>query len=442
MNRKLLALATLLAACWSLPAAAQDGERKPDELFTSLDKNNDGKLTADEISEAQRPYFERLVRSGDKNTDGVLTKEEFLAAMRQDDRPVNNPNPGGADRPDGRRPQFNPGQMFERFDANKDGKLTLDELPEEAKRFMQPMFERLGKQELTREDLERAGQQFGGGQGRPGAELIRRMDQNGDGKISLSEVPEQARERLKPIFDRLGQDEIDVGQLAERLADAGRPGDNPGQPRPGQPEPGRRPMPEGGRPGAAPGEFRGPTFLRVLDTDGDGRLSKDELAKAADKFAELDQNKDGQLDPPELMGFPPGGPEGRASQFGRPGEGRPGAPGRPGDRRPADGRRPEGDSRPEGRPRRPESDQPQTRRPEQPQGKPDQPQAQRGARADGDAIFTRLDADSDGAISESEAPQKIKDNFSRLDANGDGKLAQDELGSLRDKLAGRTKTAK
>jgi Ca2+-binding EF-hand superfamily protein len=318
-------LITGIACLACAPVLAQDDERKPADVFQSLDKNADGRLGPDEIPEAQTRYFERLVRVGDKDADGVLTKEEFLAASTREERPVTNP---GGDRPegrDGRRGQFAPGQMFERFDANKDGKLTLDELPADARERMKPMFDRLGKQELTREEFARAAGQAPGGDRRPDGEFLKRMDQNGDGKLSLSELPEQMRERMRPIFERIGKDEIGIDELAERMGQFARPG------APGQPEPGRRP---GGF-----GQPPAPSFLRALDADADGRLSKDEFAKAAEKFGELDRNGDGQLDVQELMGFAPGGPEGRPGAFGRP----------------RDGQRPEGDSRPD-RPRRPDAE--------------------------------------------------------------------------------------
>ena len=47
-----------------------------------------------------------------------------------------------------------------------------------------------------------------------------------------------------------------------------------------------------------------PAFFRMLDTNHDGRLSPEELAKAGDLFEKLDLNHDGFLDPKELMSPP------------------------------------------------------------------------------------------------------------------------------------------
>jgi hypothetical protein len=55
-----------------------------------------------------------------------------------------------------------------------------------------------------------------------------------------------------------------------------------------------------GRP-AGPGDF--PAFLfRKLDTDGDGKLSKEEWEKAGALFNDLDRNNNGSIEPEELTG--------------------------------------------------------------------------------------------------------------------------------------------
>jgi hypothetical protein len=43
------------------------------------------------------------------------------------------------------------------------------------------------------------------------------------------------------------------------------------------------------------------------------------------------------------------------------------------------------------------------------------------------AIFTQRDADSDGFITESEASDRMKQNFSSIDTNSDGKVSLDEF---------------
>ena len=57
------------------------------DLFDSLDRDSDGKITAAEISESQASYFKRALRVSDQDEDGALTRVEFMAAI-SDPTPV------------------------------------------------------------------------------------------------------------------------------------------------------------------------------------------------------------------------------------------------------------------------------------------------------------------------------------------------------------------
>ncbi|OYW12610.1 MAG: hypothetical protein B7Z55_18145, partial [Planctomycetales bacterium 12-60-4] len=200
-----------------------------------------------------------------------------------------------------------------------------------------------------------------GGRPEPG-EMFSRMDANGDGKLTKDELPEPFRDRLSRAFEVAGKDELTREEFGEALrkmvADGGHPGSD-------------------GRPGFMGPDGprgRGPVLFGMLDADRNGVLSKDELAKVVDMFSELDKNKDGNLDPSELFGPPPGGPEMAAG---------------------LNMRRPEG-----GRP---------------------------GADIGANAIFARMDTNGDGKISKDEAPERMREGFARMDRDGDGFLTQEEL---------------
>lgn len=448
----------LLSFCWTASVWAADGD-DPAALFTKLDANNDGKLTVEEVSEEHRPHFERLLRRGDKDENKVLTKEEFLAAHTPDAQPEAPAAPMG---PGGGR--GNPGEIFERMDANKDGKLQKSEIPAQAPEQLKAMltrtFERAGKEELSREELMRSIGEGMRGAGGPGEMLqrLKGLDKNGDGKVSKDEFPAEGGERLRGLLERLGGgDSIDLKKAEEFSSrmereggprPEGRPGEGrpDGERRPSSPE-GRRPDGEGRGPEGRPdgnrprpdgdremSDRRGPDgrgpegpgrggLMRLLDENHDGRLSRQEFSQAATFFAELDMNRDGSIDPSELLGVPGGpggremGPDGRGPRpegdFRRDGD-RPGPDGermRDGDR---PGPRGEGDRGPEGDRPRPDGEG-------RPGGRPD------GARfGNPDEFWKQLDKNGDGGVTKEEAPERMRENFDTIDANKDGKITQDE----------------
>ena len=466
---------TLAQPVWAEDEKPQAGPN-PEQIFKDLDKNSDGQLSSDEVGDDRKRFFERLVRIGDQNEDGKLSSEEFNKASKSDDRPVDAPR-GGREGGGGERADFE--ERFKMLDTNGDGKISRSEIPDRAKPFLTPLFDRLDKDEITKEEFLRArGQQGGPGRGPAGEnglpgggnpeEFFKRLDTNNDGKLTLDEVPDRGR----PMVERLlratgkGQDgsiskeeflaaaarmqgrgenanrgrpEGERGREGDRKPEGerGRDGDRKpeGAPRDGDrrrdgdrkpedaPRDGDRPAEEGRRPEGAPRDGdrrpevgprdggRGPEgpgrrplprFFEKIDANHDGRISADEFAKANDFFKDLDENGDGQLDPRELMGPPPGGGrEGMNRERGdRPGPGRGPAGDRPegrgGDAGPRGGRGPEG----------------------------------RGAgdRSSGrERIIKDLDKNGDGKISLEEAPERLREHFGRLDANGDGQIEAKEL---------------
>ena len=65
-----LTTATHAPAQTTPPPAPQRSQWSPAQLFTTWDKNSDGKLTADEVPKPE------LFKMLDKNGDGIVTKEE------------------------------------------------------------------------------------------------------------------------------------------------------------------------------------------------------------------------------------------------------------------------------------------------------------------------------------------------------------------------------
>lgn len=275
-------------------STADDAAPKNDRtaLFDKLDANADDKLTAEEAGEKGARLFERLLRTSDANGDGVLTREEFASGTREKaGRRVQTDRPGQRRRPD-------PQAFFKRLDRNGDGKVTLDEIPEQRKEI----FER----------------------------MLARLDKNGDKSVTLDEF---------------------------KAARGARPTDRPGQ----------------GQPRVQIG-----ALMRTLDTNGDGKLSKEEIAAAPSVLKKVDANEDGEVTADELLKAAP---------------------------------------------------RPEMRRP----GGPD-------AGRFVEAVLGRImqsDKDGDGKISRDEAPERLARGFDRIDGNGDGFVDKAELKTALEKIAQR-----
>jgi len=84
-------------------------------------------------------------------------------------------------------------------DQNKDGKLTKEEfeasLKQEDRKFPAA--------DSADQDRNRRGMQ----------DFMKRLDRNGDQKISRDELPEPLRDRMEPLFKRMNMDEIPLEAL-------------------------------------------------------------------------------------------------------------------------------------------------------------------------------------------------------------------------------------
>ncbi|HWB07870.1 MAG TPA: hypothetical protein VG826_01410 [Pirellulales bacterium] len=243
------------------------------------------------------------------------------------------------------------GRLLRRGDANADGKLSLEEFsgaladdpPDARPRAAQQAGQRGTDGDRFRQFLEADPQ-----------ELFKQLDTNGDGQIEPDEVPQQARGRLEQLMLDYDANRDKALSLAEfrRGHEMLRTQAGISQPAPPQP--------------------RG--LLGVLDTDGDGKLSKKEIASADESLRKLDRDNDGELSPGELAAV---------------------LPPQPGQAPAPTAKSPEGDGRP------------------------------------GPARLLErlrsLDADGDGKWSESELPPFLRQQFAKIDANKDGSVDADEL---------------
>ena len=225
-------LAAAIGALCALPVAADENPGRDSTnsgaLFAQLDSNKDEVLTSDEIPQEKKGLFERLVRVADKNGDGKLSSEEFAAGLagRSQD---------AAKKPDAAEPPAHPekrpngDKLFRRLDTNKDGTLTLNEVPEERRRMVVQVLKRLKKDNdagLTREEFVRVidgradgakrpakpprpGQFPPGGPPRGGLFFL--LDADLDGKLSSDEMS-AAPEVLKKL-DKDGDGSVSADEL-------------------------------------------------------------------------------------------------------------------------------------------------------------------------------------------------------------------------------------
>ncbi len=294
-----MAAVLLISAARADENPAADGP-DPSALFQQLDANKDGQLTSDEIPEDRKRLFERLLRTADKNRDSKLDADEFAAGLKPAERTHAEAAPRG---PEGRRPDERPGpqRIFRRLDANGDGKVSLDEVPEPRKEGFK--------------------------------QLIARGDKDGDGALSSAEFkqafagspaangqPPQAKPREgrgdpKQFFARLDRngdgkltaDEVPEERraLVERLI---RRGDKDQDKAlsleefiASRPErPGQEP-PDPDNPRRPPFGAGIAGLFVALDADHDGKLSSGEISAAADVIRKLDKNGDGTVTAEEIM---------------------------------------------------------------------------------------------------------------------------------------------
>lgn len=186
--RKFLLIAASVAALGAVGVAvAQDGppHRGLDMLF-SADANNDGAVTRQEFDAGRDAHF----RQADGNNDGQLARDEMRAMHgRHGGEHHRGGHAGHLARADANndgaitRDEFlaRPTQMFSRLDANNDGVISQNERPQErgGRGSHGPHAQRDGdgNGQLSREEFVAMG-----------ATMFDRLDANDDGRVTREEA--------------------------------------------------------------------------------------------------------------------------------------------------------------------------------------------------------------------------------------------------------------
>lgn len=129
----LLAGATVFLASAAAQAQPEDRRAKMVErLFERLDANEDGAVTAQEVTDSRLAAF----READANVDGVVDADEAEALRDADPERSRRRFPRrAAQQTDGDAPQRQ--TQFQRMDVNEDGLVTQDEFVERPVRLLE-----------------------------------------------------------------------------------------------------------------------------------------------------------------------------------------------------------------------------------------------------------------------------------------------------------------
>jgi Ca2+-binding EF-hand superfamily protein len=226
-------------------------------LFERLDTDHNGFITPDEITDANRAMFERLVRKGDANHDRKLSREEFVMSLvpSRPERPIETKASTDIAGADAVR------YMLLKLDTNKNARIEKDEVPKQLRPTFEILLERLdgnGDGQLDRQELTRSG---------PGLAQIAARYVEREGIVLKTELA-----KLEKI----------QGAAADRFDDRGNPLDRL----------------------ADPAKAR--QLFKELDTNNDGYLGEKEVSQAlrerADRFTTVaDRNRDGKLSESEFL---------------------------------------------------------------------------------------------------------------------------------------------
>ncbi len=433
--------------------------------FGQFDKNRNGLIERTEMPRVRGPV-RTMLESRDVNGDGMFDFAEFQgnqAIAYLDKASVSGPGLSmGVDWSDfseGHRESprvvgamaISPGilvlntvsmendplqrSFFEAYDANKDGKVVREEIPEAMRPRMERLFQSTGKDALTVEDFER----------RPMATpkpkeptLFELIDNDKDGIVTRAEIDWAASDTASPVrslasgplFAALKGSDKDRFTNAEMMAlllpivkqeerkrtfmtlDVNKDGKISVEEAPQQYRGSLERLMSNGKlplsskvtfqqfeellatpvkPSESQALNRVPAAFQLLDANRDGLLSTEEFfaEDAVQRLSRLDSNLDGLLSVAEFMGSVPGAP-----------------------------------SEPMRKPpvREPQPSPPKLGPEVQPLPKPPTPDT-----TFVEKFFARFDKDKNGKITTDEVPEQTAAQFGSLDIDGDGAVSRAEM---------------
>jgi Ca2+-binding EF-hand superfamily protein len=311
----LLAASCTPAGATDVSPAAVANAVDAKSLFGQLDTNRDGTLAVDEVPREKKSLFDRLVRLGDGNADGKLSADEFAVGLAGGAKQTAAPKDAGDAKPmpakarpgrPGKAARPVPGSFFAVHDKNGDGKLTLDDVPEERRERFSKLIARLDKDgdgAVSKSEIPPAGQAQAASEEPDGtkaaAAIFKRLDANGDGKATADEAPEARREQVARLIRRADQDGDDAlsqrefAVVAKRRAQAMKMQSGSHAPQPATAAKKKKPEQVQVTPAS---------LFRAVDRDHDGKLNGEEITGATEAIRSLDKNGDGSITVREISG--------------------------------------------------------------------------------------------------------------------------------------------
>jgi len=228
-------------------------------------------------STASSKFFDHMLKKWDANGDGRISLDEYLAATTARYQQIDTQNKGAvtadeiASSPNAaKRMERRAEGLVRHLDAANKGYVTQDDFVAAAKKRFAKL-DRKGDGKLTADELMQHGDKAPSGKRAEFAEQrFDKVDANRDGVVTLSEYTAAATAKFKEL-DTAGKGRITADEIAA------------------SPKAYERAEHVSGR------------IVKRLDTNGDGVVSREEfLAAAKLRFAHIDKNGDGFIDANEI----------------------------------------------------------------------------------------------------------------------------------------------
>ncbi|MBL8809025.1 MAG: hypothetical protein JNM43_02510 [Planctomycetaceae bacterium] len=308
--------------------------------------------------------------------------------------------------------------LFAQLDRNKDGKVTSNEVAESQQSFFRRALRVADRNEdgaLDQNELNAATTDAKPVE-LPGANMGDRManfdpktlDRNGDGMITVEEVPAPLKDRFQTVLDRIGKESVAVDQLQSYLRGE-RPQQGSADSKSANKSDAKNDSDAMMSMDSEDQDSRIAALIKRIDANGNGRIDRDEQSRFPQLAAILDRNRDGRISDDEIKGAD------LPQVMPRMLEG--------------------GDSK-KGRNRNDETMNKKGNSPESDAAK--RPNANAKGRSGMDnpgEMFGQLDRNADGKLSADEMPPRMKANMESADSDNDGSISQQEFqAALRRRL--------